>query len=451
MEQEKVVSLLDAYVRAHRQRGLDDLEKEIIRGTWEEKTYEQMKIPGYSTKYIKTQVGPNLWNLLTEIAGKEINKKNFKIAIKQIPLPSNSVLPTTPPVPKIMLSEEERTSPHIDWGEAPNVNDFYGRSNELTQLEQWIIKQNCRLVAVFGISGIGKTALVAKLVEKIQNYFEYVIWRSLDNAPSIDDILVDLLQFLSNVEENTLPTTVYKKILRLIDYLKQHRCLIILDQVEGIVRNGQASEIYRESDKSYGNLLQRIGQGRHNSCLVLTSQETLREIKQLATKKGAVREFQLKGLSTEEAKKLLEDYDFSSTTVGQEQLINNYRGHPLALKMAARTIQNIHNGNISEFLKGSLFMNDILINFLDRQFSYLSDLEQKILKYFASNSEKIASTKIIEEFSFSHNISRSQMNTALNDLLQRSIIDNSEEAGESFLTLEPIVKKYINKRLASEI
>lgn len=451
MDIEEVVNLLNARVYSYRKEKLTPQEQVIIRETWEEKTYEQMKVFNYSSDYIERQLAPKLWKLLTEITGEKISKKNFKIAMSQLLSRQKSVLPTTSLIPNIMPSQNEWTNPHIDWGEAPNVSDFYGRSEELRRLEQWIIKQNCRLVAVLGISGIGKTALVVKLVEKIQNYFEYVIWRSLDNAPSIDDILADLLQSLPNVEENTLPAKVDKRISQLIDYLNQHRCLIVLDQVEGIIDTGQSSGTYRESYKSYGSLLQRIGQGRHKSCLLLSSQEPPREIKQLASKKGAVREFQLKGLSKEEAKKLLEDYGLSSTTVGQEQLINTYRGHPLALKMAAKTIQNIHNGNIYEFLKGSLFMNDILINFLDKQFSYLSDLEQKILKYLASNLEKITSTKIIEEFSVSQEISRSQVTTCLNDLLQRSILDNSEEAGESFLTLEPIVKKYINKRLANGV
>jgi thymidylate kinase len=38
------------------------------------------------------------------------------------------------------------------------------------------------------MGGIGKTSLAAKLGEQIQGEFEYVVWRSLRNAPLVEDI-----------------------------------------------------------------------------------------------------------------------------------------------------------------------------------------------------------------------------------------------------------------------
>src|SRR5439155_1616262 len=56
-------------------------------------------------------------------------------------------------------SEQAVKLPHEDWGEAPHLDQFYGREKELVELEQWIVGDRCRLVAVLGIGGIGKTAL----------------------------------------------------------------------------------------------------------------------------------------------------------------------------------------------------------------------------------------------------------------------------------------------------
>lgn len=72
-----------------------------------------------------------------------------------------------------------------DWGEAIDVSVFYGRAEELATLEQWLVDDRCRLVALLGMGGIGKTALSVKLAEQLQDKFEYVIWRSLRNAPPV--------------------------------------------------------------------------------------------------------------------------------------------------------------------------------------------------------------------------------------------------------------------------
>jgi polynucleotide 5'-kinase involved in rRNA processing len=63
-----------------------------------------------------------------------------------------------------------------DWGEAPDVSTFYGRTTELTTLTQWILQDSCRLMGIIGIGGVGKTALSVKLAERIQDHFTYVIW-----------------------------------------------------------------------------------------------------------------------------------------------------------------------------------------------------------------------------------------------------------------------------------
>jgi hypothetical protein len=44
-------------------------------------------------------------------------------------------------------------NPQYDWGEAPDVSVFYGRSEELVQLRQWVLEERCRLVA-FGMFDI---------------------------------------------------------------------------------------------------------------------------------------------------------------------------------------------------------------------------------------------------------------------------------------------------------
>ncbi len=69
---------------------------------------------------------------------------------------------------------------------------FYGRSEELLQLRQWILKERCRLVGLLGIGGIGKSTLAVKLGLQIQSEFEVMVWRSLLNAPPVEEQLTNI-------------------------------------------------------------------------------------------------------------------------------------------------------------------------------------------------------------------------------------------------------------------
>ena len=69
---------------------------------------------------------------------------------------------------------------------------FTGREAELEQLSEWI--HECHLVAVLGMGGIGKTTLIRNLVAKVKRDFKYIIWRSLDNAAPLIEVLADLLR-----------------------------------------------------------------------------------------------------------------------------------------------------------------------------------------------------------------------------------------------------------------
>ncbi len=167
---------------------------------------------------------------------------------------------------------------HQDWGEAIDISTFYGRTVELAELEHWIVTDRCRIVAILGMGGIGKTSLSVKLAEQIQPSFEYLIWRSLRNAPPVQELLADLIEFLSDGQETELQGTVEGRVSGLIEYLRKHRCLLLLDDVEIVLRSGGLAGQYREGYQGYGELISRVGQERHQSCLVLTTREKPIEI-----------------------------------------------------------------------------------------------------------------------------------------------------------------------------
>src|SRR5260370_18133993 len=170
------------------------------------------------------------------------------------------------------------TSPKVDWAEPLHTSQFYGRDKEIDQLKQWIIGDRCCMVAVLGIGGIGKTSLAVRLVEQIQEEFDYVFWRSLQNAPPLRSILQECTKFISDQQQIDLPEDVEGQISILMKYLQKYRTLLVLDNGESVLQAGDRVGQYRQGYEGYGRLLQRVGETRHQSCLLLTSREKPKEI-----------------------------------------------------------------------------------------------------------------------------------------------------------------------------
>jgi WD40 repeat protein len=343
----------------------------------------------------------------------------------------------------------------------------------LTTLEQWIVQDNCRLVVLLGMGGIGKTALAAKLAQMLQSGFEYVIWRSLRNAPPPEEILAELIQFLSNQhpplvrggEGGVLPTNLDGRILRLLNYLRSSRCLLVLDNAESILQagdslrdsyansNGVASLTrtgrYQDGYQGYGQLLKCVGETHHNSAVVLTTREKPQGITELEGETLPVRCLQLKGLPEAEGRKIFSAKGYFTGSENElNSVIPHYGGNPLALKIVASAVRDYFDSNLSNFLeilnKGTFIFDDIR-DLLERQFQRLSQLEHEIMYWLAINREPVSFEELHEDFVYP--ISSNELLHGLASLQRRSLI---EKTGDCF-TQQPVVMEYITERLIEQV
>ena len=92
---------------------------------------------------------------------------------------------------------ESAAFPRIDWIGALDVSRFTGREGELAELIHFIAQERCRLVAILGMGGIGKSMLVSLLGKHLAPQFEAVLWRSVRDAPPCEDLVADCLTFFS--------------------------------------------------------------------------------------------------------------------------------------------------------------------------------------------------------------------------------------------------------------
>ncbi|MGV0023786.1 WD40 domain-containing protein [Phormidesmis priestleyi] len=437
---EEALIVLDSLLgREH----LTHLQETIFCRAWDGQTYEQISTTeGYDADYVKL-VGSQLWQLISELVGQRVTKNNFRVVLRQtiksfepaLTAPNDSIHPSSLPHPSLPHPS------HQDWGEVIDLSNFCGRSHELETLEQWATAS--RLIAILGMGGMGKTVLSVKLAERLQNQFEYVIWRSLRDAPTIETILSDLIQFLSQQQETELPDSVDGKLGRLMHYLRQHRCLLILDNVESILGTGEQAGHYPIGYDFYGELFKRIGETLHRSCLVITSREKPREV--AALEGTAIRSLKLTGLNPSETSELLKTKNLSATESAFEQLIQMYAGNPLALKIAATTIQDLFDGDVSEFLKhGTAVFGDIS-DLLDQQFDRLSDLEKQIMYWLTVDREGASLSDLAEDLI--PPVPRRYLMEALASLARRPLV---EKQGAKF-TQQPVVMEYVTDRLIEQI
>jgi hypothetical protein len=333
----------------------------------------------------------------------------------------------------------------LDWGEAPDVSVFYGRGEELEQLTTWVIRDRCRLVAVLGMGGSGKTTLVTKLAQGVKEEFDCIIWRSLHNAPPVTELLTDLILFFSDQKDIDVALKEHKQISRLLHYLRNQRCLVILDNIETVMSEIRAGH-YLEGYEKIGELIQRFGGSDHQSCLLLTSREKPNEVGIMEGKSTPVRSLQIGGLDEPAGQELLLQKDLWGPDQAWSALVTHYSGNPLALSIVSEMIREVYDGNIEGFLEDGAPIFGQVKDVVEEQFKRLSDLEQEIMIWLAIGREPSSRSELLERSIYP--LPKRELMISLRSLRRRSLI---ETVGDTRYILQNVVMEYVTDLLVSKL
>jgi len=333
----------------------------------------------------------------------------------------------------------------VDWGDAPDVPNFYGRKEELALLSHWIEEERCRVVSVLGMGVIGKSALAVTVMHQMRQ-FEVVIWRSLRDAPSCSALLEDCLQVIAPQALQGLPDSFEERLRLLLEQLRIRRVFLVLDNLEMLLEEGTGTGHMRAGFEEFARLLRQMGETAHQSCLLLTSREKPAYLVPLEGSHSHVRALRLAGLDGHASAQLLGEKDVVGSQQDQERLIEVYRGNPLALKIVAQTIVEIFEGEIAPFLvQGEMVFGGVR-ELLDEQFDRLSALEQSVFYWLAILREPVS----LEELLATLSTPRAPVLVleALDRLGRRSLIERGQRAGS--FTLQSVVLEYTTARFIAE-
>ena len=302
------------------------------------------------------------------------------------------------------------------------------------------------MVSVLGLGGIGKSALAVSLMYQLALHFEVVLWRLLRDAPACDTLLDDCLQVLSPQPLREVPVSMEQRLGLLLESLRDQRVLLVLDNLEVLLEEGEGTGRMRAGYEDYARLLRQVAQTEHQSCLLLTSREKPRDLVALEGSRTPVRSLRLAGLDAVASEQLLAEKDVACTTPERSRLIEAYAGNPLALKIVAETIVELFGSEIAPFLEQGEVVFGSVRELLDEQFARLSADEQTVLLWLAILREPVTFEEVLAALATL--LSRAQVLDAVEALRRRSLIERGQRQGS--FTLQSVVLEYVTAQLITE-
>src|SRR5258707_8304130 len=254
-----------------------------------------------------------------------------------------------------------------------------------------------------------------------------MLFRALRDAPACSALLDDCLQVLSPEPLGIVPQSLERRLSLLLEEMRRRRVLLVLDNLEVLLEEGDVLGRLRPGFEAYGHLLRQVTQTDHQSCLLLTSREKPAALRALEGSRSPVRSLPLSGLGAGACAQLLAEHEVTGSPEERARLGEVYAGNPLALNIVAETIVDLFGAQIAPFLAGGTVIFGSITELLEEQWARLSPLEQTVLCWLAILREPVTLEDLLAVLVSP--LAHGQVLEAVDGLRRRCLIERGQGAG----------------------
>ena len=223
-----------------------------------------------------------------------------------------------------------------------------------------------------------------------------------------------------------IPTDQDEQIAMLIECLRRWRCLLVLDDAEGILSDEGRAGRGTKTEEAYNKFFTQVATSKHQSCLLVLTNEQFQGIEHLAGRGGAtVQSMRLSALSHDASRTLLRGRGLNADDATLDRAAQRISCHPLGLLDTAHIAKTLFAGDVAAFLAADMPISGSTRTLFDKQFARFSALEIEILSTLAQAQRPLAWDALKASLTSAPPVQESM--DALLLLMRRSLVETDLE------------------------
>jgi tetratricopeptide (TPR) repeat protein len=253
---------------------------------------------------------------------------------------------------EVMAPRTQRTDGYVNlMQDAPFPRRFFGREQELKEINSWLSEDSFSFMSITGIAGIGKTTLAVKTAMDLEGRM-HILWYRFHRWDSLRNVLYSIGRFLDEIGRSGL-----KRYLDTVNDLQKKDYYGLL---ESSLKEGPLLLIFDDFQRAadeivefFSNLKEVLSHSKKVKIIVVGRQVFPFYDRSDVIIKKAVRELVLSGLDRESSRGLLKIRNIDDETF--EKVYQITKGHPLFLQLVLSASDLQDQKDIKRYIYEEIF------------------------------------------------------------------------------------------------